>query len=288
MALQTPEGIATDYWGNRYVSLALTGEISRIDAAGNVDTLASLPIPTPLEPCHGFIAIMGAITYTPWGLYTNLNTCDLDDRGVWWISTHSGQSARVAALPADAVANGIAHRFGNLYISDSAVGRVWRTSAFGGDPEIWFEDPWLDPVPNDVGAPGSNGIQIYGNEVYVANSSSREIIAIPFEGWGDEAGEPRLHAEVEAGCDDFAFDLFGNLYCTTNPFNTVILVYPDGESEVILDLDDGLDGPTAATFGRLHDRFSLYIANGAFPFFPNNGTPGLLRYDMPVPGYPFR
>ncbi len=287
-ALQTPESVAVDYHGNRYVSLALTGEISRIDAAGNVDTLATLPIGDPLQPCHGFIAIMGALTYTPWGLYANVAACDLDDRGVWWVSPYNGSSARVAAMPADALPNGIAHRFGRLYVADSAVGRIWRVPVFGGDPEVWVDEPLLDAMPNPFGAPGANGLQFYGNELYVANSSTGDIVAFPLEAWSDEPGPARVHATLDQGCDDFAFDLHGTLYCTTDPFNTVIAVHPDGQSEVVLTADDGLDGPTAAAFGRLGDRFGLYVSNAAFPFFPNDATPSLLRFELDVPGYPFR
>ncbi|MCH9684415.1 MAG: hypothetical protein K0V04_23475 [Deltaproteobacteria bacterium] len=285
--MQTPESIATDYWGNRYVSLALTGEISRIAPDGQVDTLAVLPIGAPLEPCTNFIAIMGALTITPWGLYVNVAACEAADRGVWWVSPWTGATALVANLPPDALPNGIAHRFGQLYVSDSSTGRIWRTSAFGGPAEIWVEDPLLDPVPTAIGAPGPNGLQFYGNELYVANSSTGQLIAFPIE-WGQTPGVPRVHATLENGCDDFAFDLYGTAYCTTDPFNTVVAVYPDGESEVLLTIADGLDGPTATAFGRLSDRFGLYITNASFPFFPNNLSPSVMRLELDVPGYPFR
>ncbi len=287
MAFQAPETVATDYWGNRYVGLALTGEISRVSANGQVDTLATLPIGPPLTPCGNLFGIMGALTITPWGLYVNVAACDLEDRGVWWVSPWSGATARIASLPLDALPNGIAHRFGQLYIADSGTGRIWRTSAFGGPAEIWVEDPLLDPVPTPIGAPGANGLQFYGNELYVANSSTGDLVAFPME-WGEQPGIPRVHATLDDGCDDFAFDLYGTAYCTTDPFNTVVAVYPDGDTEVLLTIADGLDGPTATAFGRLSDRFSLYITNAAFPFFPNQESPSLMRLSLDVPGYPFR
>ena len=40
-ALEVPESIATDPAGNLYVSLALTGEVSRIAPSGEVETLAA-------------------------------------------------------------------------------------------------------------------------------------------------------------------------------------------------------------------------------------------------------
>jgi len=248
--------------------------------------LATLPI-TPMAPCGNFIEVMGALTVTPWGLYVNLNACDLDDRGVWWVSRYTGASARISALPADAQGNGIAHRFGKLYIADSLEGRIWRTPVWGGPAEVWVEDPLLDLLPNPFGVPGSNGVQFFHHEMYVSNSSTGDIVVIPMEP-GEMPGIPEVHANIETGCDDFAFDIHGTLYCTTNPFNTLVAVHPDGETEVLLTIDDGLDGPTSVAFGRLHDRHTLYIANAAFPIFPNQETPSLLSVELEVPGYPFR
>ncbi|MEM7153102.1 MAG: hypothetical protein AAF799_09675 [Myxococcota bacterium] len=285
--LDTPESVATDYWGNLYVAQALTGEISRIDVHGNVETLAWLPIGEPLAPCFDFIGGLGALTFTPWGLYVNVNSCNEDDRGVWWVNPWSGNSAKVTSLPTDTFANGIAHRYGTLYISDSFNGRIWQASAFGGDAEIWVEDPLLDPVPNPFTPIGANGLQFYGNEMYVSNSITGQIVAFPIE-VGETAGVPRVHATLATPCDDFAFDLYGTLYCATNPVNSILAVYPDGETEVVLEGGD-LDGPSSAAFGRWWDRHSLYVTNASFPIYPtSNGNPSVLRLQLDVPGYPFR
>lgn len=286
LVLDTPEGIATDYWGNVYVSHALTGEIDRIDRFGNVDHLASLPIGPPLAPCHGFVGGLGAIVSTPWGLYVNVNACDEDDRGIWWVSPHSGEAARVAALPTDAFANGLAHRFGLLYASDSFSGRIWRASAFGGEAEVWVTDPLLDPTGAAPPQIAANGTQFFGGELYVANSATGDIVA--FDVLPDQsAGAARVHASLAGPCDDFAFDLFGTLYCGANFDNTVVAVYPDGDTEVVVDGDE-LDGPSAMAFGRLSDRRTLYITNAAFPFYPNEQNPSVVKIELPIPGWPFR
>lgn len=286
-ALEVPESVATDYAGNLYISLALTGEISRIDPAGNTEILASLPIATPLEPCYDFVAGQTALTYTPFGLYVNVNSCDAEDRGIWWVSPYSGATAKVASLPTETFANGIAHRFGYLYVSDSFDGRIFRVPVWGGAPEVWVEDPLLDPVPNPVSPIAGNGVQFYGDELYVSNSSTGQIIAFPLD-VSQAAGAPRVHATLADPCDDFAFDLFGTLYCGTNPVNTIVAVHPDGESEVVLSGDEFLDGPSSVAFGRFYDNRSLYITNASFPFYPNNGSPSVVRIELDVPGYPFR
>jgi sugar lactone lactonase YvrE len=84
--------------------------------------------------------------------------------------------------------------------------------------------------------------------------------------------------------DDFAFDVHGNLYATTDPFNTVDRVSPDGTQQTLLTAADGLAGPSAAAFGTSGgDRTSLYITN--LSFFEATPRPSLQRIDVGVPGY---
>lgn len=286
-ALEVPESIATDHAGNLYVSLALTGEVSRIAPSGEVETLAQLPIAIPLEPCFGFVGGQTGLTYTPWGLYVNVNSCDTDARGIWWVSTHTGHLAKVAGLAPEVFANGIAHRFGYLYASDSFSGRILRAPAWGGQASVWIEDPRLDPVPNPFSPIGANGVQFYENELYVANSSTGQIIAIEVS-HDQSAGASRVHATLEHPCDDFAFDLYGTIYCGTNPTNSIVAIYPDGETEIVLEGGEFLDGPSSLAFGRNHDQHTLYIDNASFPFYPNQGNPSVIALELEVPGYPCR
>ena len=89
------------------------------------------------------------------------------------------------------------------------------------------------------------------------------------------------------GCDEFAFDVRGSIYCTTDPFNTVVRLDPDGTTEILLTADDLLDGPTSAAFGRHGtNRKNLYITNAAFPIFTTTFRPSLMRLRLNVPGAP--
>ncbi|MCX4240666.1 SMP-30/gluconolactonase/LRE family protein [Paraliomyxa miuraensis] len=286
-SLEVPESIATDYFGNLYISLALTGEVRRIDPSGDVDTITELPIDIPLEPCFDFIAGQTGITYTPWGLYVNVNSCDLQDRGIWWVSPWTGSVAKIASLPPEVFANGIAHRFGFLYVADSFSGRILRTPVWGGSVSVWVDDPLLDPVPNPIAPIGPNGVQFYDDELYVSNSSTGQIVAFEVAP-NQSAGASRVHATLETSCDDFAFDLYGTLYCGPNLVNSIVVVHPDGEAEVVLSGDEFLDGPSSMAFGRLWDSHTLYINNASFPFYPNNGSPSVIAVELEVPGYPFR
>jgi len=136
--------------------------------------------------------------------------------------------------------------------------------------------------------PGPNGLQIFRGELYVSNSNEGTILAFPFYPDGS-AGAVRVHATLpdDLGCDDFAFDELGALYCGTDAFNRLLKIEPDGTFSTVLTAADGLDGPTSAAFGhRGEDRFDLYITNGAFPFFTTTFRPSLMRLHLAVPGVP--
>jgi sugar lactone lactonase YvrE len=285
--LETPESLVFDRAGNLYISLALTGEIRKIAPDGTQSTFAQLPLGAPLTPCGALVNIMGGLALDEHGnLYVPVGSCDLANRGIWKVSA-SGQMRLLGRLPIEALPNGIALHHGQLYVADSALGRVWTLPAEGGEPMVWIQDDLLFAPPGSP-FPGANGLKVYHGEVYVSNSGGGTIIAIPFL-HNDVAGTPRIHAHVPfpQGCDDFSFDVHGSLYCTTDPFRTLIRIDPDGSSEILLTAADGLDGPTATAFGvHGQDRFNLYITNGAFPFFSDTHQPSLMRLRLDVPGAP--
>lgn len=286
--LETPESIVFDRAGNEFLSLALTGEIRKIAPNGAQSTLAFLPIGVPLTPCFGFFAIQGALAVdeSSGDLFVSVASCDPANRGIWRV-TQEGVTSLVANLPTAALPNGIALFHDQVYVADSAEPRIWRAPKEGGAAEVWIDDPLLAAPPGSP-FPGANGLQVFRHELYVSVSATGQIVAIPFE-HGDDAGTPRVHAQLPPplGCDDFAFDVHGALYCGTDPFNRLVKVSPDGTSEVLLTVADGLDGPTSVAFGvHGNDRKNLYIANAAFPFFTTTFRPSLMRYRLGVVGAP--
>jgi len=287
-AFETPESVQIDRRGNTFISMALTGEIRKIAPNGTQSTLAFLPIRPDVQPCgNGLgVAIMGGIALDHQGnIYASVTSCNLPDLGVWKV-TRQGQVSLLANLPTNAAPNGIAYHQGWLYVADTVLGLIWRIHTDGTSlPEVWTADPLLTPVPLPL-TPGPNGLQVFRDEVYVAVSDRAHIVAIPILEDG-AAGTGRVHASGVA-LDDFAFDVNGNLYGTTDPFNTVVRVAPNGTVTTLLTASDGLDGPTAAAFGVGADRKNLYITNAAFPFFsgPNPRRPSLMRVNVGIPGKP--
>ncbi|HEX7313412.1 MAG TPA: hypothetical protein VF297_05800 [Pyrinomonadaceae bacterium] len=287
-AFEAPESVQFDRHGNAYISMALTGEVRKIAPGGTQTTLAFLPIRPDVQPCgNAFgLPIMGSIALDHQGnVYASVNSCNPAQLGVWKV-TPTGQTSLVANLPQGAAPNGIAYHDGWLYVADTLLGQVWRIHSDGASaPEVWSNDSLLTPLFLPL-IPGPNGLQVFREEVYVAVSDRAHVVAIPIEEDGS-AGAARVHASG-IGFDDFAFDVHGNLYGTTDPFNTVVRVSPDGTQTVLLTAADGLDGPTSATFGVGKNSKALYITNAAFPFFPgpNPRRPSLIRLEVGVPGQP--
>ena len=280
---ETPESLVFDRAGNRYLSLALAGEIRKIAPNGAQTVFARLPIGPPLTICGGFFNGVTGLEIDRQGtVYASVAACDPASRGVWAISPNG--SARVlATLPLAALPNGLALRQGQLYVADTLQGLLWRVPAAGGTATVWLDDPLLKPRP---GGGGPNGVNLFRGELYVANTDLGTIVAVPF-GRRGEAGPPRVHATLPAGfgCDDFDFDLLGRIYCATGPANALVRLDLDGSAETLLTAADGLDGPTDVVFGRVGlDRFNLYIANGAFPFASTTLRSSLLKVALPVPG----
>ena len=286
---ETPESVAVTRDNSLVISMALTGELRKIDPDGTRSTLAVIPLGPP-ELCQGpFPGIMGALAVDPFdNVFVGASACDLSNKGIWRVSP-DGDATLVASLPPEALPNGIAYWAGYLYVADSGSTRVWRTFAYGegGAAQVWADEPLLaDPNPFDA-VPGANGLQFFGSSIYVANAGAGTIVEIPFTPsgflgtnlqpedatvkYGPSSSNPEHVTPAEfPGCDDFAFDLFGVLYCTTDPFQSVVRLSPVSY-EVLWTAEDGLDGPTAATFGRGHDWRTLYISNAQFPFFPPHG-----------------
>ena len=282
---ETPESIVFDRHDNAYITLALTGEIRKITRQGQMSSLAFLPIGAPCPP-QPTVALGLALDRHD-RLYVAIAACDPSNQGIFRVDTRTGDYELIANAPSATVWNGIDVHRGAIYAADTFDGLVWRIPLHSGIPEIWSDDPLLKRPPGAL-FPGPNGLKFFRGEIYVANSSTGTVVAIPIEP-GGAAGTARVAVTLPfpQGCDEFAFDVHGSIYCTTDPFNTVLRLDRDGEVETLLDADDLLDGPTSCAFGRRgQNRKNLYITNAAFPQFTTTFRPSLMRLRNPLPGAP--
>ena len=289
-ASETPESIVFDRRDNAYISLANTGEVVKVDEDVNVHPLAQLPIGAPCAVPQPTVALGLAFDQRE-TLYIAISACDPANHGIWTIDKDTGAIELLANVPQANILNGIDVDGQYLYAADTFLGFVWRIPIDGSSvPEIWADDPLLKRPPGAM-FPGPNGLKVFRGEVYVANSSTGTIVAIPIgaPGLGGSAGTARVHATLPfpQGCDEFAFDVHGSIYCTTDPFNTIVRLDPDGTTETLLTASDLLDGPTSVAFGRRGtNRKNLYITNAAFPIFTTTFRPSLMRLRLDVPGAP--
>ena len=282
---ETPESIVFDRNDNAYISLAFTGEIRKVAPDNTVTSVGFLPIGTGCAPLPALI--LGLAIDQQDRLFVAVASCDPSNQGLWEVDVDTGASTQVAQAPSFTVLNGIDVDKGQLYGADTFGGLVWRVDKDGGLLEIWSDDPLLARPPGSM-FPGPNGLKVYKGEVYVANSATGNMVAIDILPDGS-AGAARIAGTLPfpQGCDEFTFDVHGSIYCTTDPFNTIVRLDPDGTTEILLTAADLLDGPTSVAFGRRgQNRKNLYITNAAFPIFTTTFRPSLMRIRLDVVGAP--
>jgi hypothetical protein len=120
---------------------------------------------------------------------------DLGNQSVFKWDPASNATKLVAFLGAGAAPNAICFDgFGNVYISDSFNGAIWRTDKNGNNLTQWLpSNPLLIPASGLNPPFGANGIE-FNNEhtaMFVANTANRTIIKVPVNGNGT-AGTPAL------------------------------------------------------------------------------------------------
>ncbi len=192
---------------------------------------------------------------------------------------------RVLTLPAESFPNGLAFRDGYLYVSDSALGAIWRARP-GADSALskpWFRHEKLGPGTGeeDHGI-GANGIAVRAGDVYVAVADAGRIVRVPILRNGN-AGKLKVVAQREElkSVDGIAFDLLGNLWLVTNGpgAGRLEVLTPFGALFVLADQPSWLDYPTQPVFGTTPGTLgSLYIANGAI----ESGAPNVVAFGGPL------
>ncbi|HEX7270588.1 MAG TPA: SMP-30/gluconolactonase/LRE family protein [Casimicrobiaceae bacterium] len=133
---------------------------------------------------------------------------------------------------------------GNVYISDSFNGIIWRTDATGGSITLWVQDPLLATTGNPPF--GANGIAFNnaGSVLFVANTGDDSVIEIPVA--GGVAGTPAPFVYSINGADGLIVDQSDNIWVAANQSDEIVVVDPTGK--VIAKLGDfgGIDNKGAA------------------------------------------
>lgn len=191
-----------------------------------------------------------------------------------------GHPSRWMTLPANAFPNGLLVDGTNLYVSDSALGVVWRgsTQAPSTPAEPWFADARLLPDPAGFGI-GANGLAVRDGDMYMVSSDRGLLLRAPIDrngqpGSASEFAKDLLHA------DGLAFDRTGRLWVTVNEaaYDTGSLVVIDRRgTRSTVPIDGGaMDYPVQAVPLRGGDEV-YYLNAGVYQPAPQvMAVPGLV------------
>jgi sugar lactone lactonase YvrE len=282
---ELPEGIAVDKVGNLYVSLGPPGvtfaQIRKISPDGSETVLANF----------GDAGAGGLAVDAPGNVYYAHFSFNPDTQGVYRV-TRDGATQRLPGTEEMLFPNALAFdKVGNLYVSDSSLGTIWRIPR-GGSAERWLQHDLLEGLGEIPGYPpiGANGIAYRHGSLYVANTEKGLIARVPILTGGD-AGEPEIVAEdpdLLYGLDGIALDVHGNIYAALVLQSKLVRIDPvDGEFTTLLTAEDGLDEPASLAFGTgKGDRQSVFVTN--YALFPPHSVegPAVLKVDVGVPGLP--
>jgi sugar lactone lactonase YvrE len=277
---ELPEGLAIDKRDNAYVSLiAPVSEIRKITPSGDQSTLVSFDV--------GGFGPLGLAVGAGGDVYVAVASFDPATQGVYRVSA-DGTATRLPGTEAISFPNDLVFdRRGNLFVTDTAGGAVWRISP-GGSAELWIQDPLLQGT-GELGAAvplGANGIALTRRQhaIIVSNTELGTLLRIRIRRDGT-AGRVHVAAEDPAlfGIDGIALARSGAVFAAVNAQSTIVRV---GEAGIttIADAEDGINGASAVAFGTRSDRRNLFVVN--FGVFSPAPTPALLKIAVGVRGAP--
>jgi len=231
-----PEGIAVDRRGNVYVgTFAVTGappgRLFVFDDDGDFKR--------ELNPTGSSNLLLG-VDFNHWN--GDLLVVDFGNKTVLKVDPRTGAASVFTTIPGGAAAgpNAIAFdRDGNVYISDSFQGIIWRTGPEGGAPTAWVTHPLL----TTAGFPpfGANGLDFNRRQdaLFVANTGDDRVIRIPVSSAG-VPGIPEVFTQAINGADGLIVDGDDNVWVTANQADEIVVIDPTGKAIAKLGDFDGL------------------------------------------------
>jgi sugar lactone lactonase YvrE len=167
-----------------------------------------------------------------------LLACDFGNAQVLAVDPVTGCSSVFMTLPAlphpgGAGLNDITFDgSGNVYVSDSFQGIVWKTGPQGGLATAWVDSPLL----RTTGVPpfGANGLRFNHEEtaMYVANTGDDTVIEIPVTQGptGPVAGTPSVFTNSVNGADGLIIDEDDNLWVVANQADEIVVIDTTGKA----------------------------------------------------------
>jgi sugar lactone lactonase YvrE len=281
-----PEGITADRHGNIYVT---TFDTQRPDGVGRLfvfDRHGHLKRVVDIAGSSRFLLDLAFHPQTG-----ALLVIDFGAGRVLTVNPHTGENSVFTTIPdltpndpnAGPGANVLTFdKQGNVYISDSFQGVIWRTGPNGGTPTEWASGPLLRP--NGVPPFGANGLAFNnnGDTLFVANTANDTIIKIPVA-----TRIPEVFVNGVNGADGLIIDRHDNLWICANQADEIVVVEPK-QGRVIAKLGDfkGLTrsgAPRGLLFPSSLVRVGgwIYVANLSLNLVAATGNPANAAVDSP-------
>src|SRR5437870_5410824 len=221
-----PEGIAADAAGNIY---AATFEFppapNKIHAFGPNGKL-KFSISINFSPLGMIIGSDGALWVTDFG----------NGRAVKFLPPFSASSTPSQTVQVCAGAGGgcglNAFDFdgsGNLFVSDSFGGRIFKIALPAGTVTTWFTDGRLQPGTHAFPGFGANGLAFSSDKsnLFIANTGDDRIFKLRVSA-APTAADLTTFAESVNGADGIAFDKQGRLWACANQADELVALNANG------------------------------------------------------------
>jgi sugar lactone lactonase YvrE len=230
-----PEGITADKHGNIYVT---TFDAGRSEGGGRLFVFNRHGELKRVVDIAGASRFLLDLAFHPHS--GDLLVIDFGGAKVLKVNPHTGASSVFTEIPdltptpntqPNPGPNVLTFdKAGNVYISDSFQGIIWKTGPSGGASVAW--------VTNDVPPFGANGLAFNRarDVLFVANTANDQIISIPVL-TGGGAGTPKVFVNSVNGPDGLIIDKHDNLWICANQADEIVVLEPK-EGRVIAKLGD--------------------------------------------------
>jgi len=268
------EGVAVGRNGVVYTSEQCTGKVYRTRPDGRRTVIATIPYGVENDPGCNMAGILGLAVSDDGDLWAVVLSWLPESHGVWRIRRNGSAELAIPLSPTDVVIpNAIVFDpAGNLYVTDSAAGAIWKAGS-DGVAALWFQCDELAPATWI----GANGVAYGHGALYVANTDKGTVVKVPLHRDGSP-GEPEVIATGLNGPDGMAFDAFGDLYLVTAYGAQLVRIRPHRSPEVVVDLGAaGVAYPTSVDLGKTaREMTTAYVAN----MIPLPGQPNLVKVNL--------
>ena len=232
-----PEGITVDSAGNVYVT---TFAVTKPGTLGQLFVFSSNGSLLRQVSIAGSSNLLLDLAFHP--KTGKLLVIDFGAQNVLTVDPVTGASSVFTTIPGGAAAGPNVLTFdkqGNVYISDSFQGIVWRTGRDGGTATAWVTDPLL----GTTGVPpfGANGLAFNKMEtaLFVANTGNDTVVKIPVV--RGTPGTPGVFANSINGADGLIIDDDDNIWVAANQADEIVVLDPSGRAIAKLGDFDGID-----------------------------------------------